>query len=109
MKTLSLKLDDNIFNETEDVLEGQYGSNAKVACIGPAGEKLSLISCIITYKGDAAGRSGLGAVMGSKKLKAGKLPVAAFSLKVSTVCRKLVGWAAMAASTDGIVPWRYRW
>ena len=38
--------------------------------IGPAGEKLSLISCIITHKGSAAGRSGLGAVMGSKKLKA---------------------------------------
>jgi aldehyde:ferredoxin oxidoreductase len=56
--------------ETEDILEGQYGPTAKVACIGPSGEKLSLISCIITYKGDAAARSGLGAVMGSKKLKA---------------------------------------
>jgi aldehyde:ferredoxin oxidoreductase len=56
--------------ETEDSLETLYGPPAKVACIGPAGEKLSLISCIITYKGDAAGRSGLGAVMGSKKLKA---------------------------------------
>ena len=39
-------------------------------CIGPAGERLALISCIITDKGSAAGRSGLGAVMGSKKLKA---------------------------------------
>ena len=56
--------------ETEDSLEKEYGPNAKVACIGPAGEKLSKVACIITYKGDAAGRAGLGAVMGSKKLKA---------------------------------------
>jgi aldehyde:ferredoxin oxidoreductase len=55
--------------ETEDALEAAY-PGARVACIGPAGEKLALISCIITDKGSAAGRSGLGAVMGSKKLKA---------------------------------------
>jgi aldehyde:ferredoxin oxidoreductase len=41
-----------------------------VACIGPAGERLSLISAVINERGRAAGRSGLGAVMGSKKLKA---------------------------------------
>ena len=56
--------------ETEDVLMAEYGKQSRVACIGPAGEKLSLISCIITDHGSAAGRSGLGAVMGSKKLKA---------------------------------------
>jgi aldehyde:ferredoxin oxidoreductase len=55
--------------ETEDLLEAEY-PGSKVACIGPAGEKLARIACIITYKGDAAGRAGLGAVMGSKKLKA---------------------------------------
>ncbi len=54
---------------TEDALESQY-PGSKVLSIGPAGEKLALISCIITDKGSAAGRSGLGAVMGSKKLKA---------------------------------------
>ncbi len=42
---------------------------AKAACIGPAGERLSLISGISTDKGRMAARSGLGAVMGSKKLK----------------------------------------
>jgi len=41
-----------------------------VACIGPAGEKLSLISGISNDQGRMAARSGLGAVMGSKKLKA---------------------------------------
>jgi aldehyde:ferredoxin oxidoreductase len=57
--------------ETEDMLkEEHHDSRVQVASIGPAGEKLSLISCIITDKGRAAGRSGLGAVMGSKNLKA---------------------------------------
>ena len=56
--------------ETEDVLMAEYGKQSRVACIGPAGEKLSLIACIMTDRGSAAGRSGLGAVMGSKKLKA---------------------------------------
>ena len=48
----------------------EYGKQSRVACIGPAGEKLSLISGIMTDHGSTAGRSGLGAVMGSKKLKA---------------------------------------
>lgn len=56
--------------ETEDILQAEHGRDSRVACIGPAGEKMSLISCIITQRGCAAGRSGLGAVMGSKKLKA---------------------------------------
>ena len=55
--------------ETEDILMAQY-KDSRVVCIGPAGEKLSLVSCIMTNRGDAAGRSGIGAVMGSKKLKA---------------------------------------
>jgi len=56
--------------ETDDIIEAEHGKQAKVVSIGPAGEKLSLVSCIITDGGSAAGRSGLGAVMGSKKLKA---------------------------------------
>ena len=42
----------------------------RIACIGPASEKLSLISGIINDRGRAAARSGVGAVMGSKNLKA---------------------------------------
>ncbi|MEM0362064.1 MAG: aldehyde ferredoxin oxidoreductase family protein [Sulfolobales archaeon] len=42
----------------------------KVACIGPAGENLSRIACIINDKSRAAGRGGHGAVWGSKKVKA---------------------------------------
>jgi aldehyde:ferredoxin oxidoreductase len=56
--------------EIEDWVKAEYGAKAEAACIGPSGEKLSLISGVITLKGRAAGRSGLGAVMGSKKLKA---------------------------------------
>ena len=56
--------------ETEDILMVEYGKQSRVACIGQAGEKLALISCIMTDHGSTAGRSGLGAVMGSKKLKA---------------------------------------
>ncbi len=56
--------------ETETMLQEEYGKDASAACIGVASEKLSLISGIITKSGSAAARSGLGAVMGSKKLKA---------------------------------------
>ncbi|MBI2868220.1 MAG: aldehyde ferredoxin oxidoreductase family protein, partial [Chloroflexi bacterium] len=56
--------------ETEQVLRAEYGQQSRVACIGPAAEKLSLISCVINDHGRAAARSGLGAVMGSKRLKA---------------------------------------
>ena len=56
--------------ETEDILMAEYGKESHVACIGPAGEKLSLIASIMTDHGSAAARSGLGAVMGSKRLKA---------------------------------------
>ena len=43
--------------------------NTRVMCIGPAGERLSKLACIINER-RAAGRKGLGAVMGSKNLKA---------------------------------------
>ena len=56
--------------EAENRLKEELGSDTEVACIGPAGEKLALISCVINNRGRAAARSGLGAVMGSKKLKA---------------------------------------
>jgi aldehyde:ferredoxin oxidoreductase len=55
--------------ETEEKLKKKHG-NVQVAAIGPSGEKLSLISGIVNDKARIAGRSGFGAVMGSKKLKA---------------------------------------
>ena len=56
--------------ETQDMLRETHGKELEVACIGPSGEKMSLIAAVMNNKGRAAGRSGLGAVMGSKKLKA---------------------------------------
>jgi aldehyde:ferredoxin oxidoreductase len=58
--------------ETDDMLhakEDVEGMKMSVACIGPPGEKLSRIACIINDKHRAAGRTGVGAVMGSKNLK----------------------------------------
>lgn len=57
--------------ETEDTIKEELGDYyIRVASIGVAGEKLSRIACIINDKTRAAGRTGLGAVMGSKNLKA---------------------------------------
>ena len=57
--------------ETEEAIKQELGDHyVRVASIGLAGEKLSRIACIINEKTRAAGRTGLGAVMGSKNLKA---------------------------------------
>jgi aldehyde:ferredoxin oxidoreductase len=56
--------------ETEARLKEDYGAGAAVACIGQAGENRSLISGIVHSEGRVAGRSGVGAVMGAKRLKA---------------------------------------
>ena len=57
--------------ETEAAIRQALGDpKVQVACIGESGEKCSLIAGIATDKGRMAARSGLGAVMGSKKLKA---------------------------------------
>jgi len=58
-------------SETEDAIKNEIGDYyVRVASIGLAGEKQSKIACIINEKTRAAGRTGLGAVMGSKNLKA---------------------------------------
>jgi len=57
-------------SQLEDVLMARHGKDVQICSIGPAGEKLSLTACIMNDKERAAGRSGLGAVMGSKNLKA---------------------------------------
>jgi aldehyde:ferredoxin oxidoreductase len=46
-----------------------HDQNVRVACIGPAGEKLARLACIVNER-RVAGRRGLGAVMGAKNLKA---------------------------------------
>lgn len=56
--------------DTHDLLIDRHGRNFRIACIGIGGEKMSLISGITNDKGRLAARSGMGAVMGSKNLKA---------------------------------------
>ncbi len=55
--------------ETLEILSQRHGRNTKVACIGPASERLVKYGSIMT-NGGAAGRCGTGTVMGSKNLKA---------------------------------------
>lgn len=57
--------------EAEDIIKEELGDYyIRVAAIGVSGEKLVRIACIINEKTRAAGRTGMGAVMGSKNLKA---------------------------------------
>jgi aldehyde:ferredoxin oxidoreductase len=56
--------------ETDEIAHTEHGKEAKVVSIGQAGERKSLVANIMNKGGDAAGRSGLGAVMGSKRVKA---------------------------------------
>ncbi len=56
--------------ETTDRLLAETDPKARVACIGPAGERGVLFACIMNDKDRAAGRAGVGAVMGAKNLKA---------------------------------------
>ena len=56
--------------ETEEMVRKELGDRlVRVASIGPAGEAKSLLACVM-HEDAAAGRSGLGAVMGAKRLKA---------------------------------------
>ncbi|GCC10800.1 putative oxidoreductase YdhV [archaeon] len=56
--------------DTTKILTERMGGKSSVACIGPAGENLVLFANIMNDKHRAAGRTGVGAVMGSKNLKA---------------------------------------
>jgi len=55
--------------ETREMLKQQLGSSVNVVATGPAGENMVTFASVLADK-DASGSSGLGAVMGSKKLKA---------------------------------------
>ncbi|MBU1672620.1 MAG: aldehyde ferredoxin oxidoreductase family protein [Actinobacteria bacterium] len=57
--------------ETEEAIREELGDKrVKVMSIGPAGENLVKYAAIVNDRGSLAGRTGMGAVMGSKKLKA---------------------------------------
>ena len=57
--------------QVQESIQREIGDERiRVACIGPAGEKKVLLSCIINDEGRAPGRGGNGAILGAKKLKA---------------------------------------
>ena len=57
--------------ETEEILKEEAGDKrTRVMCIGPAGENLVKYAGVVSDRGSLAARSGMGAVMGSKNLKA---------------------------------------
>ncbi len=97
LKDASLVWGKDVF-ETDEILKKETRANASVACIGPAGENLVKFASIINDKHRAAGRNGVGAVMGSKNLKAivavpGKMPAIAheerFKATLTAVIKKL--------------------
>jgi aldehyde:ferredoxin oxidoreductase len=56
--------------ETQTQLKLRHGPGTVAAVIGPAGENVVRMAAVMTGKKNAAGRGGMGAVMGSKNLKA---------------------------------------
>lgn len=57
-------------DKVTDVLMDRHGKGCEVACIGPGGENLIRYASVIMSKCHAAGRMGMGCVMGAKNLKA---------------------------------------
>jgi aldehyde:ferredoxin oxidoreductase len=56
--------------DTQSALEHDLGKGVRSAVIGPAGENLVRFATVMNARKNAAGRCGMGAVMGSKNLKA---------------------------------------
>jgi aldehyde:ferredoxin oxidoreductase len=56
--------------ECDDQLQSEAGNPVTIACIGPGGENLVRYAGVMNNKHRSAGRTGMGAVMGSKRLKA---------------------------------------
>ncbi|MDW8062001.1 MAG: aldehyde ferredoxin oxidoreductase family protein [Nitrososphaerota archaeon] len=79
-------------SETESELKEEYGRSIGVLSIGVAGENLVRYANVISQSGRAGGRTGIGAVMGSKNLKAvvfmgeGDIPVANFKNLEKLAC-----------------------
>ncbi|MCR4398182.1 MAG: aldehyde ferredoxin oxidoreductase family protein [Firmicutes bacterium] len=95
------------YDATDAVKAAEKDSRYSVACIGPAGERLVKIACIVADGHSFAGRCGLGAVMGSKRLKAvavkgnGSVQVADPE-GVKRLSRRLFREIAAAARANGL-------
>ncbi len=63
-------LQGKLTSDIDQTLKQRYGSHSSSIYIGPAGDRRALISCVMNDKERAAGRGGIGAILGSKNLKA---------------------------------------
>ena len=59
-----------VVDTTHKIRKEQRDYSIQVACIGSAGENMVLFSSVISSGNRASGRTGMGAIMGSKNLKA---------------------------------------
>lgn len=98
---------------TQKRLKEKHGTKAQAICIGPAGENKSRVATIISETSFASGKSGFGAVMGAKKVKAiavqgrgGHITVAHPGRLISLVqhYRALMGYNPMREWTVGYFP-----
>ncbi|MGV9205829.1 MAG: aldehyde ferredoxin oxidoreductase family protein [Promethearchaeia archaeon] len=73
-KHVSIKDADHLWgktvDKTVDTIQNDSDRDVNVLCIGPAGENLVRGACVMIDKSRAAAKCGLGAIMGSKNLKA---------------------------------------
>ena len=95
-----------ITGETEALIKSELGDpKVQILQIGPAGEQMGRYACLISMSSRAAGRTGMGAVMGSKNLKA---VVAAGNRKPQLAdkqsFKKLVQWGAKTYPESGLEP-----
>jgi aldehyde:ferredoxin oxidoreductase len=96
--------------ETVDGLKKRMGKDIHVACIGPAGENRVRGASVMVDKGRAAAKCGMGAIMGSKNLKAiavrGTQPVrVANSDEFEALCREAWSKVSQSMSAKTLSTW----
>ncbi len=102
--------------ETQQMVRDELNdANARVAQIGPAGERLVRFAAVMSDINRAAGRNGLGALMGSKNLKAvavrgtrapqpaDRAPLTAIAKWLGANYKQEVGWATRLGTTGGVM------
>jgi aldehyde:ferredoxin oxidoreductase len=86
-------------SEVDEILKKELGDDKiEIAQCGPSGEKLSRLAAVINMANRAAGRTGMGAVMGSKKLKA--IVVRGKSKRLPVSDAKAINTLARAGASD---------
>jgi len=98
-------------DEFDKIFHSRLGEGRYESCyIGPAGENLVPMACIINTAARAAGRGGTGCVMGSKNLKAiavkgSGIPEVADLKKYNELLKKIRG--SFMEKNDSVMDWRY--